>query len=92
MLNRIKVEWKMWTGGFAFSGFTYLQNKLDTVTNKPSPGTPLRIYLGEINIQDMKPSSGTLLRVYQATQRQTTQSSLRDLETDKKTVEPVASP
>ena len=46
MLNRIKVEWKMWTGGFAFSGFTYLQNKLDTVTNKPSPGTPLRIYCG----------------------------------------------
>ena len=52
MLNRtllawVQVEWKMWTGGFAFSGFTlYLQNKLDTVTNKPSPGTPLRIYCG----------------------------------------------
>jgi len=47
MLNRIKVGWKMWTGGFAFSRFTlYLQNKLDTVTSKPSPGTPLRIYCG----------------------------------------------
>lgn len=46
----------------------------------------------QINIQDMKPSSGTLLRVYQATQRQTTQSSLRHLETDKKMVQPVTSP
>ena len=50
MLNRIflgksrveDVDW--WV--CLYTGFTFLQNKLDPVTNKPSPGTPLGIYCG----------------------------------------------